>query len=670
MMNIVLITDENYVIPTGTAIASILDSNSGEPVHFYIVTKYLSDSQVAKLAEFIEPHKDNASLEVLKIDEKDLIDFPLRKNDHVSVATYYRLYFPKIIPQNVNKILFLDGDILCVDSLQDFYNTDLAEYSCAVTHDERNDEPSNYARLKYPKENGYFCAGVMLINLAWWREHNVMQRCLDYIAAEPEACLWHDQDALNHVLNGTVLWASFRYNFMQGFFFDKKAMCIDSSYYPEIDRARLNPCILHFSSAYKPWFYECNHPLKRQYRDFYRRYTGKALSLSHKLHGCKRLAWLVKKLLNSMHLRHFEDFRKPVAEWTEKYQLFEQYPDQKIAGSKAPDDIRYFAEQIGFRTFYFFYWGNRNIFHRVTGQVRRFFEYLLFFFKIKKNSVILLQFPYIRGGLIGRTCFLKFVHKLKNCRIITLIHDINELRYDVAESEKLFLDYAIRFSDMIVTHNENMSYYLENVRKVDASKLLPIGLFDYHAPAPSRSSDLRIERTITIAGNLDQNKCRYLRKLPELKEMTFHLYGMNFRKSGSTGNIVYHGAFEPEKIIQELCHGFGLVWDGGSGDTCNGLYGKYLMYNNPHKLSMYVTAGLPLIVWDKSALCDFVLSNKIGIAVQSLKDAVQRVRSVSEDDYMQMHKNCLAFSSKLRMGFYFKTAMAKCLEKLVVNPIQ
>ena len=313
-MNIALITDENYITPTVTAIASVLHSNPDEHIHFYVITKSLSNRNIAELESFIAPHKHHTEHEIIKLSDELFSDFPIRKGDHVSVAAYYRIFLPKILPESIHKLLYIDGDVLCVDNLKSFYETDLEDFSCAVCHDEQDANAKHFIRLKYSKENGYFNSGVMLINLDWWRKNNVMQKCLDYIATEPDACLWHDQDALNHVLNGTVLWTDFRYNFTQGFYFNKKEMCIDSKYYKEIDSARKTPCIIHFSSAYKPWHIECNHPLKKQYRDFYKQYTRHKLKLSYKLQGSEKLKWQIKKLLHTLHIKQYADFRKPLSD--------------------------------------------------------------------------------------------------------------------------------------------------------------------------------------------------------------------------------------------------------------------------------------------------------------------------------------------------------------------
>lgn len=663
MMNIVLITDDNYVLPTGTTIASVLSSNPNEFFTFYIVTKGLSCEQISVLESFVKPYKENAVLQIVPLPEELFTDFPIRTEDHVSVATYYRIYFPKLIPEDEDKILFLDGDILCVDSIRSFYDTNLAGYSCLVTHDERNDEPDNYIRLKYPKERGYFCAGVMLINLDWWRQNNVTQKCLDFIKTEPEACLWHDQDALNHVLNGTVKWADFRYNFMQGYYFDKKSLVMDSKYYADIDSARLNPCLLHFSSAYKPWHVECNHPLRKFYREFYKKCTGKNIQLKHRLTGMKRLVWGIKWILNFLRIRHFADFRKPIFTTAilPKYQFFEYSENQKIAGCKAPLDSRFFAEQFGFKPIYFFHWGERDIFHRITGQIRRCFEYFFAFLRIKKNSILFLQFPYVRGGVFGRRLFFRYARKIKKIKVITLIHDLNELRYENSEKEIKLFDFAVSCSDLLVAHNENMCDYLSAVRGISPKKIVSLGLFDYKASSPD--SKISFEKSISIAGNLDSNKSAYLKVLPELG-LPVYLYGMNYNNKNSSKNIIYEGCFEPECITNKLCHGFGLVWDGISGGTCDGLYGKYLQFNNPHKLSMYLTAGLPVIVWKESALCEAVLRNGLGIAVSSLYEAVEKIMATTETEYLEMHENCLKISAKLRSGYFLRTALRKCLERL------
>lgn len=348
---------------------------------------------------------------------------------------------------------------------------------------------------------------------------------------------------------------------------------------------------------------------------------------------------------------------------THKYQFFEYSDDQKIAGTKAPSDAELFAEQMGFKPLYFFHWGERDFFHRLTGQLRRLFEYIFVFFRIRRKSILFLQFPYVRGGFLGRCMFFKFVRIFKKIKVITLIHDLNELRYENSDKEIKLLDFVINCSDFMIAHNENMCDYLAAVRGVSPKKLVSLDLFDYYVSEKSADRRSSFEKSISIAGNLDANKSAYLRELPNLG-LPVYLYGKNYNNKTDNKNIVYKGCFEPECITNELCHGFGLVWDGISADTCDGLYGKYLKYNNPHKLSMYLTAGLPVIVWNESALCEPVVRNKLGIAVSSLYEAVEKIRATTETEYLEMHENCLKISAKLRSGYFLRTALRKCLERL------
>ena len=99
---------------------------------------------------------------------------------------------------------------------------------------------------------------------------------------------------------------------------------------------------------------------------------------------------------------------------------------------------------------------------------------------------------------------------------------------------------------------------------------------------------------------------------------------------------------------------FGLVWDGPSVETCEGGYGKYLMYNNPHKASLYLVSGIPIIIWEKAALANFIVENKIGFTISSLNDINEKLEGLSDEEYRVMKQNTIIFSERLSKGFYLK----------------
>lgn len=309
-MEIALCTDDNYIIPTIIFIKSIEINNINEDINYNIIYKDLKKENKQKLSYSLTNKK--STITFYQINTDILKDCPIRIEDHVTLATYYRLLFPSIFPKSVSKILYLDIDILCLGSLSTFYEQNLTNYSCSVIHDERNNDESIFNRLNYSKSNGYFNAGVMLINLEYWRENKIQEKTLNFIQTNKEKCLWHDQDALNYVLNNTVKWSDFKYNFTQGFFFNKKDLLISSTYYKAIDNASNNICLVHFSSAYKPWHIECNHPLKSYYREFYTKIFGKKMKLTHKLKGFNLIKWQIKKYLTIFKIKPYVDFRKPI----------------------------------------------------------------------------------------------------------------------------------------------------------------------------------------------------------------------------------------------------------------------------------------------------------------------------------------------------------------------
>ena len=79
--------------------------------------------------------------------------------------------------------------------------------------------------------------------------------------------------------------------------------------------------------------------------------------------------------------------------------------------------------------------------------------------------------------------------------------------------------------------------------------------------------------------------------------MEYHIYGPNYTPEKKCSRIVYQGEFSADELPAHLKGQFGLIWDGSSVNTCEGNFGEYLRYNNPHKISLYLACGLPVIIW-------------------------------------------------------------------------
>lgn len=206
----------------------------------------------------------------------------------------------------------------------------------------------------------------------------------------------------------------------------------------------------------------------------------------------------------------------------------------------------------------------------------------------------------------------------------------------------------------IIAHNPIMKSVLVD-KGVAEDKIVSLGIFDYLIPNFQEKNELSKNQPIIVAGNLEQEKAGYLYSLP--KEPAYNLYGVGFDESRALENETYFGSFLPDELPAALKGGFGLVWDGESAETCSGVFGEYLRYNNSHKASLYLASDFPLVVWKQSALSHFVLEQGCGIAVESLHDLKATIENLSDDDYQTLVENTKRVGKEIRDGHYLITAL-------------
>lgn len=308
MMNICFATDDNYVKTTAIAIMTVLLTNKDEEISFYILSQSLTEEnkEILKTTVLRYSSKSHIQFCILTSSIIDKFSSTIKKEDHVSLAAYLRLFIPSLIPDNVQKILYLDGDIICVDSLRPLYETDLKDYSIAAIYDDITNKLETFVRLKYEKKNGYFNSGVMLLNLNYWRLNKIQEKVLDFMLKNKEICVWHDQDALNKILNGTVKFTSIKYNVLERLFENENNY--PTSFDTEIKEAVENPVIIHFATNKKPWVYESKCPFTEVWLKLYKHLFDKKCSLSHLYKGKTLILWKIKRFVHKIGLKKYNEF--------------------------------------------------------------------------------------------------------------------------------------------------------------------------------------------------------------------------------------------------------------------------------------------------------------------------------------------------------------------------
>lgn len=335
------------------------------------------------------------------------------------------------------------------------------------------------------------------------------------------------------------------------------------------------------------------------------------------------------------------------------------------AGSKAPSDIITIAEKIGFKPIYIKKDSkSKGFINRIKRAIRSYKCWAKSVKNMQTNSVVLIQYPIYQNDVF-RNYFLHKIKNKKHIRIISLVHDVEQIRNNnIKEYYDNEFETMLRLSDIIIVHNNNMLQWFKN-QGVNEEKLVNIQIFDY-LQTTYNAARPKFKQSITIAGNLDVKKATYIEELSKLHNVDINLYGPNY--SGYTTkieNIHYHGSFPPNEIPNKLTEGFGLVWDGTSIETCAGLTGQYLKYNNPHKLSLFLSSGLPVVIWSHAAEADFVKKNGVGICVDSLYNLESVLSRIQESDYYELADHAAAIGQNLRAGAYTTRALEEACKKLI-----
>ncbi len=141
------------------------------------------------------------------------------------------------------------------------------------------------------------------------------------------------------------------------------------------------------------------------------------------------------------------------------------------------------------------------------------------------------------------------------------------------------------------------------------------------------------------------------------------MYGQHFEKERINGSRVsYKGVFNPDDPNLPENYHFGLIWEGESIETCTGQYGQYIRFNNPHKFSLYLSLGLPVIVWKEAAIAKFVTDNNIGFTISSFDELEKIGETVTERQYSEYLSNIHQLSHKVRKGFFLGTAINQLIK--------
>lgn len=264
-MDIAIAFDQNYLRPFYALIASIFDQHKSIKISIHAIVSGVNDDELDKINKYCL--SNNAQFQTYKIDFELTSKFVL--SNKWTQAVYYRLFFPKLVPNTVEKLLYLDTDIVVIGQLDELFKLNLEHYPVAAVYD-------NYVKkqelIGIHEEGLYFNSGVLLMNVKEWNKQEITEHAIQYLNQYPERIKFVDQCALNAVLKGKWLAMETKYNTMysylpfweEGFSVFKKSIS--------------NVSIIHFT-LHRPWNMLC----KNRARIFYEQYLKMSPSFNKKV---------------------------------------------------------------------------------------------------------------------------------------------------------------------------------------------------------------------------------------------------------------------------------------------------------------------------------------------------------------------------------------------------
>jgi len=247
-MNILVTLDSNYIKPLKVMLKSLFLNNPDDRFSIYLMHSSLSEAELEDLDIYIKNH--GSQLMTISVSEDYFSDAPVLL--HYTKEMYYRLLAHRFLPQDLDRILYLDPDILVINSIKELYNTDLDGYLYAAAyHNVLTIKEINKIRLSLYGIDAYYNSGVLLMNLELHRKLIDEQAIFDFVEKNRSKLIMPDQDILNALYAKKIKSLDEKlYNYDARYYSYYK---ITSNKVFDMDYVIRHTVILHFCGKKKPW---------------------------------------------------------------------------------------------------------------------------------------------------------------------------------------------------------------------------------------------------------------------------------------------------------------------------------------------------------------------------------------------------------------------------------
>lgn len=246
-MNLLMTLDDSYVHPCTVMMHSIQKSNPSAELNFYVIYQNLSDES----KDILKQHVRNGTISFLKFPDTLLSQCPTSKR--YPKEMYFRLFAPELLPDSLDRILYLDPDLVVINPLDSLYFMDF-DGNCliAATHVQEFFQKFNEHRLNLEEDTPYINTGVLLMNLGALRKEHSGHAIRSYIEQNRHRLLLPDQDVFTALYGQkTKLADASIYNLGETYRITHKLTGQFSD--PSVDWIRKHAVIIHYYGKNKPW---------------------------------------------------------------------------------------------------------------------------------------------------------------------------------------------------------------------------------------------------------------------------------------------------------------------------------------------------------------------------------------------------------------------------------
>lgn len=250
-INVAVAVNQTFEKYLYVMLASLLENNKGQDLHIFLMSADFTDSQISRLHDFIERY--GQKLYPISIGA-DVFPEELPATQMIPVETYFRLALPDLLPEGLDRVLYLDTDLIINQPLSEFYHMDFEDKSFCACRDvstvviQNTQKSELFAQLRDKPDFVYFNAGVLLMNLEKLRKQVNLKYFIEQGLKLREYLRFQDQDLLNYLFYGDVrIVAAEKYNL-----FARTAYNSGFGY----AKVKEETVIIHYAGPPKPWRHE------------------------------------------------------------------------------------------------------------------------------------------------------------------------------------------------------------------------------------------------------------------------------------------------------------------------------------------------------------------------------------------------------------------------------